>query len=351
MTVKDCIVVVGGYGHVGRTICRQLGALYPGKVYAAGRNFKQAEQLSTALNGQVKPLLLDISAPIDPTLLTRVKLVVMCLDQADSSFVRACFQSGTHYIDVSANGSFLVEVEQMRGVAEKYGATAVLSVGLAPGLTNLLALQASKQLEQTDSIDLAIMLGLGDRHGTAAIEWTVDQLSASFEVIENNKKVVVNSFTDSQTTDFGYKRGHKRAYRFPFSDQQTLPHTLGVPSVATRLCFDSSVVTTLVAGLRKSGLSRLLRIPWVRHATVKCFSHLHFGKDHFAVTAKAKGQRAGIESTVACMLHGKDQSDMTARVAAYVAHAINKSPYPAGVYHIEQLFEMKELTAWLEQDA
>ncbi|MDK8181353.1 saccharopine dehydrogenase NADP-binding domain-containing protein [Paenibacillus sp. UMB4589-SE434] len=351
MTVKDQIIIVGGYGHVGSTICRQLGALYPGKVYAAGRNFKRAEQLSTALNGQVKPMLLDISAPVDPLLLTRVKLVIMCLDQEDSSFVRACFQNGTHYIDVSASGSFLTEVEQMRGEAEEYGATAVLSVGLAPGLTNLLALQASKQLERTDSIDLTIMLGLGDRHGTAAIEWTVDQLSASFEVIENNRKVVVDSFTSGQIADFGHEQGRKRAYRFPFSDQQTLPHTLGVPSVATRLCFDSSVVTALVAGLRKSGLSRILRVPWVRNATVKCFNQFHFGEDRFAVTAKAKGRRAGIESTVECMLHGRNQSDMTARVAAYVAHAICKSSYPSGVFHIEQLFEIKEMKTWLQQNA
>lgn len=33
--MKDNIVVVGGYGHVGKMICKELGDLHPGKVYAA----------------------------------------------------------------------------------------------------------------------------------------------------------------------------------------------------------------------------------------------------------------------------------------------------------------------------
>lgn len=33
--MKERIVVVGGYGHVGRILCEELGEKYPGLVYAA----------------------------------------------------------------------------------------------------------------------------------------------------------------------------------------------------------------------------------------------------------------------------------------------------------------------------
>ncbi|WCF11202.1 hypothetical protein NDS46_15800 [Paenibacillus thiaminolyticus] len=44
MHTKEKIVVVGGCGHVGRTICGILGECYPGKVYASGRSRERAER-------------------------------------------------------------------------------------------------------------------------------------------------------------------------------------------------------------------------------------------------------------------------------------------------------------------
>ncbi|WP_161487845.1 hypothetical protein [Paenibacillus glacialis] len=54
-------------------------------------------------------------------------------------------------------------------------------MGLAPGITNLLAREAERQLCMTEEIEIAVMLGLGDAHGKAEIEWTVSSLGARFE--------------------------------------------------------------------------------------------------------------------------------------------------------------------------
>ena len=40
------IVVVGGYGAVGRTVCSLLAQRFPGHVFAAGRNLRKAEAFS-----------------------------------------------------------------------------------------------------------------------------------------------------------------------------------------------------------------------------------------------------------------------------------------------------------------
>lgn len=45
------IVVIGGYGHVGGQICTLLSEKFPQAVYAAGRNFKRAEQFSKSTGG------------------------------------------------------------------------------------------------------------------------------------------------------------------------------------------------------------------------------------------------------------------------------------------------------------
>ncbi|RXZ82962.1 saccharopine dehydrogenase [Paenibacillaceae bacterium] len=350
-TVKDNIIVVGGYGHVGRTLCEELGDRYPGKVYAAGRSMKRAEQLSASSGGKVKPMQLDISKPADPNMLASAKLVIMCLDQTETDFVRACLEAGTNYMDVSAQGDFLEQVERLAGVAERNGATALLSIGLAPGLTNVLAKAAYGLLDETTEIDISIMLGLGDQHGKAAIEWTVDNLNAQFPVMLNNRQSMVNSFEGGKRIDFGRSLGQKKSYRFPFSDQQTLARTLSVPSVSTRLCFDSAAATALMAGLRSSGAVRLLKTGWIRSAAVAGFGKLRLGSEQFAVKVDAWGSKSGRESRAECLLVGNNQSRMTALTAIFVADALYRKEYPNGVFHIEQLFGISDMKNWIEREA
>ncbi len=85
----------------------------------------KAEQFSRETEGIVRPLCMNIHEPIHPHQLEHVKLVIMCLDQTDSTFVRTCIQSGVHYMDVTANGSFLTAVEHGGAEAEAQGATAI----------------------------------------------------------------------------------------------------------------------------------------------------------------------------------------------------------------------------------
>lgn len=113
-TAKDKILVVGGYGSVGRIISVTLGDLFPGRVIAAGRSYDKAEQLSIETQQRVLPMALDISyAYENDELLNQVAVVVMCLDQPDTHFVEQCTQRGIHYIDISASYEFLSQGVQL----------------------------------------------------------------------------------------------------------------------------------------------------------------------------------------------------------------------------------------------
>jgi saccharopine dehydrogenase (NAD+, L-lysine-forming) len=334
------IIVIGGYGHVGSQICTLLSESYPGDVYAAGRNLERAQQFSRSTGGKVKPLRLDLTQKPDTRLLQRAKIVVMCMDQQDTSFAEACLKNGVHYVDVSANGAFLTRLETLAPPTGQGSGTAVLSVGLAPGLTNMLARQASLAMSQTDRIDITIMLGLGDSHGQAAIEWTVDNLRADFDVMEKGQRMSVDSFTSGKATNLGNGLGRRTAYRFPFSDQQTLPRTLSVPSISTRLCFDSKLATASVALLQKLGMKRLLRNTRMRNAAVWSFGKLRYGSEQFAIKVDAYGSKNGSRMTSEWGIQGEHEARITARVAAAVAGAMYGAAVPPGIFHIEELFAL-----------
>lgn len=103
---KDNIIIIGGYGHVGKMVCTELSEMFPGKVFAAGRSLERATEFSQQSNGKIRPLQLNIHEPMDPSILEQAKLVIMCLDQDNTALVRACLRHGVHYMDITANADF-----------------------------------------------------------------------------------------------------------------------------------------------------------------------------------------------------------------------------------------------------
>ncbi len=132
-TTYGKILIIGGYGAVGRTIAIRLAEAYPGQVIAAGRRYEKANQLTQASEGRIQPLQVDIfKAHETPEILQGVALVVMCLDQSDTRFVELCLNNGVDYVDVTATYDFMAQVEALDKMAKVGGSTVVLSVGLAP---------------------------------------------------------------------------------------------------------------------------------------------------------------------------------------------------------------------------
>lgn len=199
------ILVVGGYGSVGRLICGHL-SVRPGiAVSVGGRDAWKAIAFGSAIGARGVRLDLD-----DPRTWGKacdgIDWVVMCMDQKDVSFVRFLFDRGIHYIDITASDRFFQAIEHLAPTRS----TALLSVGLAPGLSNILAFHCIGRLERAERVEIGLLFGLGDAHGDAAIEWMADQLFATRQDLEPS------------TLEFGFGQGSRTAYPVDFSDQHSL---------------------------------------------------------------------------------------------------------------------------------
>jgi saccharopine dehydrogenase-like NADP-dependent oxidoreductase len=341
--MKDKIVVVGGYGQVGQVICNCLGNLFPGKVFAAGRSFEKAKQFASTTYGKVLPLQMDADDSQSVDLLEEVTLVVMCLDQENTRFVEKCFEHKIHYIDISASHNFLSKVRKLGNNERALQSTSVLSVGLAPGLTNMLVKQSAKVLDEVHSADIFLMLGLGEQHGKAAIEWMVDNINVDFSVVEEGLKKQVKSFEDGKKTEFPGKLGRRMAYRFNFSDQHALPDTLDIQTISTRICFDSAVITNLIALLKKLGVYRFLQYQVFRQFMINLFLKFHWGTEIYVAKVSAVGLNNNQTVCYECSIVGQKEFYITGKIAAFVAKNIYSKKYQPGVFHMEELFQPMEL--------
>lgn len=318
--MRSNIVVVGGYGKVGRMICGHLAKKYPGKVYAAGRNQHKAEEFSKAMHSKVLPLAFDVSTDEEPAWLSHTRIVVVCLDLADDRFASMCLEKGIQYVDITANEHYIHKMKALNKHSNL--GTGVVSVGLAPGLTNLLAQQAVNMDQTISKIDISIMLGSGEKHGPAAVDWTLENM--------------VHAFTHSKMVHFNPSIGTRATYQFPFSDQYTLPTTLHVPTVTTRLCFDSSVFTRTIALLRLLKITKVMKSKSVRKVVTRLLEQSKIGTDAFAIKVDAYTPSDVIELS----LSGSNQTKITAVVTSLITLALYENNLPAGVYHIEELFEL-----------
>ena len=338
--MKDKILIVGGYGAVGRVIALALADKFPGQVIAAGRSYQKAAALAQASGGKIRPFQFDLTtAQQTPEILDDVAVVVMCLDVPDMRFVQQCLQRGIHYIDITAEDAILQKIESLDEVAKAGGSTAVLSVGLSPGLTNLLVRHAQNQFDSLQQVDIYAFLGLGEAHGPEATRWTLQRLNDSYTVREKGQLRQVGSFTEHKQVQFPGGIGGRRVYRFDLADQHVVGRTLHVPSASTWLAFDPTSSAQMMAFMRQSGLAKLLRYRWVEELIIKMSTAVHIGSEKFAGQVEAQGEIDGRYQTQTYAVVGNGQSRATGLAAAQVVEQVYAAGFPSGVFHSEQLFE------------
>lgn len=244
---------------------------------------------------------------------------------------------GIHYVDISATESVLSAIERLDPLARTHNATAVLSVGLAPGLTNLLARHCYERLPSATAIDITLTASVNGDHGPDSLRWIVDGLVAAPDRTVAGRR--------PQRVDLpGF--GPRTAHPFPFSDQHIVSRALGVQAT-TRLAFESAALTAMIFALRAARVFRLLRGPRARRLLAAILSHVRFGTDRFvvqAVATDAGGQRVALAAT------GRQEGRSTGVVAAHVARLLRAGDIPAGVVHIDDLGDPSVLLRQLEQD-
>ncbi|MCP4177540.1 MAG: hypothetical protein GY756_07220 [bacterium] len=338
--IRNQIMVVGGYGDVGRTISIELGKKFPRNVIVAGRNYDKAEKLSAYTGKNVLPREIDIFSDSGyDKVLENVSLVIVCIDQKDTKFIEACIKRKINYVDITANYDFSLKVEKLNDLSKEYNTTTLISVGLSPGLTNLLTSYGKSKLDEMHQLDLYILGGLGESHGNATVNWFISKFSDKFYVYENGKRKLVKAFDKGKKSLFPENIELRKAYRFDFSDHQILAKNLKLDFSSMWVCFEPSYMSHLLYILRKLGIFTLLRFSFFKKLLFTCLKIKVGSSDLFIIKADCKGKKDNVSKIVSCSVSGSKEHMATGLFAADVAELMYTSEYPSGVFHIEQLME------------
>jgi NAD(P)-dependent dehydrogenase (short-subunit alcohol dehydrogenase family) len=318
------VLVVGGYGQVGRLICQHLSARTDNVIVVAGRDIAKAGAFASSIGR--RGVRLDLGDPGTWEEACRgVDWVVMCMDQKDASFVSFLFERGIHYIDITASDGLFRAIEHLAPMRS----TALLSVGLAPGLTNILAFLCASRLDRADRVEIGLLFGLGDDHGDAAIEWMADQLFAE------------RRETQASAMLFGFGVGRRMAYPVDFSDQHCLRRTLPVDTVTTRIAFETRWATWGIFALGRIFAGNR----FVRKLTAGLFKRVRVGCAICNVSVAATGWHHGKPAMASAHFAGDVEARTTAGLSALQIEQFLDRPVAPGVWHSHQVLDAETMIA------
>jgi short subunit dehydrogenase-like uncharacterized protein len=331
------VLIVGGYGEVGSVVSRAVSELLPGRALVAGRRGHRARELARELGRGATGLAFDVLSDGGALDLSGVGVVVMCVDQADARFAERCLSAGIHYVDITAKQSSIDAIERLDAVARSHDSTAVLSVGLCPGVTNLLAAHAKQQFDALLALDLFVMIGSGDSHGAAAIEWTLSNLNRPYEVFQDGERRVVRGMSESRVVKFPGARRSRRAFRFNFPDQRTIVRTLGVPTASTWLCSDSMLLTNVTRLIAPLVSGDAWFSTAIRRQVTRAMSFARFGSNVCRVLVRAEGRLDRRPIVREFSFSSRSEARVTGLVTADTVRTLLEGERCSGVVHLEQL--------------
>lgn len=305
------VAVLGAYGAVGRRLvahARSLGHA----VTAVGRDSDRLAQVRAD-----EQVALDLHDTEALRALARTQdVVVNTTGVEDPGPARTATAAGAAFMDISADGAHLDRLARIDSPERPIAA----GVGLAPGLTNLLAAAVPPG---DDPLHIGIVGGVGERHGDAGRRWVWDAAG--------------RPVTSGGAVEYVYRRarrfavpglGHRHLLRAGFGEQDQLAADLDRP-VSTWLGLDPPWVTALlgVAGFVPGAGVHLDRLSGPVARWLGAY-------DRWVLVVANT-------TTPIAWASGHSETDATATVAALCLHALHHAT--PGVHAAHRLVTLDEL--------
>lgn len=248
-------LVIGGTGAVGRHLAPIL-ASQGQAVLVASRNLRGAVDVADQVEGAT-PIVMDTHAK-DLVLPENVELVIDCSGTDQTTVASATARAGADLIDISASTTHIERVAELQSLFAELGQRCLIGVGLAPGLSTMLAASIHDP-DHPLPISIHGILDTRDEHGPGSADFTLSKVGTDFADPATGRRI--RNFGNLQRPALPAGFGRRLVAQADFPDQHILTNELAVP-VVTTYGFTSTATTLLFAAASRlpGGPSALTRV-------------------------------------------------------------------------------------------
>ena len=201
-------VFILGVGAMGSLLCKLL-LLQGHHVMCGDRDLLRAR----AFLGEHSTLLIQrVNARNLRSIVTAAKgchlLVNACPAVFNKTILRAALRLRSHYIDTAshlAQSPFRPEQYRFHPLFQQNNRLALIHAGVAPGLTNLLAMRAAAELDSTEKVQVRLFEDTASENPVS--QWSADD---SFDEAVSRPRIYRNG-----RFEFGERFGERELFRFP----------------------------------------------------------------------------------------------------------------------------------------
>ena len=167
--------------------------------------------------------------------------------RTDPTLLRCCVKHSIPYVDVCDEYELAAKSKELfDSQAKEAGVTAVVSSGIWPGVSALMAANAVEKMdeqaqhpgEKADAIDFSFFTAGTGNAGPTIVSATFLLLATPVLTFRNGKETELEPWTDSRTIDFGTAVGNKPIWLLDNPDVPTTALSLKVPNVSSRFGTD-----------------------------------------------------------------------------------------------------------------
>lgn len=245
-----------GVGAMGKLIALDLFEKYKGRIVLFERKPKKIQKwldgISAGKNISVqKADVSDIKSMVRA--FRKIEVIIHAVHhEFNLNVMNACLKSKTHYIDLGGLYHYTKKQLKLNRQFKKANLTAVLGVGAAPGITNILAKYASRFVDYVD--DVEIRIGFKDfstykqespLSSSYSIQTVMEEFSWKPAVFINGRIRFVEPMSGREKYRFTEPIGVQKPQYTIHSELATLPHTLNAKNVSFKIAFDDDFVNKM----------------------------------------------------------------------------------------------------------
>ena len=270
--VPRTFAVVGGAGAMGRITVRDLceTCAPSDEILVADHDGERAAALVAALQADGRPRVCAVGVdvrdrPAAAAALAGAFAVINAAQyQLNLEVMEAALAVGAHYLDLGGLFHMTRRQLELDGRYREAGRTALLGMGAAPGITNLLARMAADRLEEVREIHLRVGSADRTRYREApalpvaySLKTVLEEFSLPPAVFTEGEFAFVEPMSGTRPHRFPPPIGLRRPMYTLHSEVATLPLSFrdrGVREVSFQIAFDPGFVDR-VRFLRDLGLA------------------------------------------------------------------------------------------------
>jgi saccharopine dehydrogenase-like NADP-dependent oxidoreductase len=221
------IVVLGGCGDMGSHVVQDLLQTSEAEVVIADYRVEVAKEMASKLGERAKAAFVDAT---DPASLRKVlegaNAAVGCIGpfyKFAFPLAKAALEAGVNYVDICDDYSPVESILALDEPARQAGITIITGLGWTPGITNILARHASRQLDEVEEINIAWTGSASDSKGLAVIMHVFYASTGEVPSWIDGKLVKVKASSGKETVEFPAPLGKVKVSHCGHPEPITIP--------------------------------------------------------------------------------------------------------------------------------